>query len=426
MKLNKIGQVSFIVAACVGAGLLLASCNPSATIDYVFVTSVNGPGPCQSGGCVSSYHVESETGALAEVAGSPVSSLGNNPVAEVASPNGAYLYVANEGSNNIAQFNIGTNGQLVAGKTYTTPGSEPISVAMNSAGTLLFVLDYYAPGFSDASPGPGGLAVYPINADGSLGTPVSSGGSSITDVQCFPGGVVVSASGAYAYVTNTNSVVVTTSSPTTSTPPSTPAACPTQGTISGFAIGSTGALAPLPGSPYLAGTTPTGIAIDPTNRFVYATDSVQNQLIVYDVQSNGSLLPLNNGPFDTGTFPVDVTVDPRGLYLYVSNYNGSTISEYSINQGTGAPSGLAAATADYATKAPNPTCLVVEPALGHFLYVSDFSTPPYVSGADLNPDSGALTGIQDQPYPAHGFPTCITAVPHGNHATQYVSPSPGQ
>lgn len=421
MKLKKIGQASLAAAACVGAGLLLASCNPNATIDYIFVTSVdNGTGAGQ----VSSYHAESESGVLIEVAGSPVSSQGNNPVAEVPSPNGQYLYVANQGSNNVAQFNIGTDGQLVAGKTYTTPGSEPVSLAINNAGTFLFVLDYYGPGFSDASPGPGALVVYPINSDGSLGTPVASGGSPLTPVQCFPGGVAVSASGAYAYVTNTNSVVTTTSAPTTSTAPSTPAACPTQGTISGFSIASSGALTALPNSPYAAGTTPTGIAIDPTSRFVYATDSVQNQLIVFDVESDGSLQPLLNGPFQTGTFPVDVTVDPRGLYLYVSNFNSNNVSEFSINQATGAPSSLASST--YAAKPPNPTCLVVDPAMGHYLYVSDYSTPPYITGADLNPDSGALTGLQDQPFPAHGYPTCIAAVPHGNHSTQYVTANPGQ
>lgn len=420
MKLNRIGQASLAAAACVGAGLLLASCNPSATIDYVFVTSVNN-----GQGQVSSYHVESQTGTLVEVTGSPVSSQGANPVAEASSPDGNFLYVANEGSNSIAEFSIGSNGQLSFGKSYTTPGLEPVSLAVNSTGTFLFVLDYYGPGFSDASPGPGGLVVYPINADGTLGTPVSSGGSSFTSVQCFPGGVAVSANGQYAYVTNTNSVVVTTSAPTTSTPPATPAGCPAQGTISGFSIASSGALTPLTGSPYAAGTTPTGIAIDPTSRFVYATDSVQNQLIVYDIQGNGTLLPLTNGPFSTGTFPVDVTVDPRGKYLYVSDFNGESVDEFSISQATGAPSSLATTTANYSTKAPNPTCLVVEPAFGHFLYVSDFSTPPYISGADLNPDSGALTGVQDQPFPAHGFPTCVTAVAHGNHVNQYVTANPG-
>lgn len=421
MKLKKIGQVALAAAACVGSGLLLASCNPNATMDYVFVTSDSN-----GGGLVSSYHAESDTGTLIEVSGSPVSSQGDNPVAEAATPNDQYLYVANEGSNNVVQFTIGTNGQLVAGKSYTTPGSEPISLAVNSTGTFLYVLDYYGPGYSDTTPGPGAVIVYPINADGTLGTPLAGGGSSVTTVQCFPGGIALTANGKYAYVTNTNSVVVTTSPRTTATPPATPAACPSQGTVSGFSVASSGALAPLPGSPYSAGTTPTGITIDPTSRFVYATDSVQNQLIVWDIQGDGSLLPLNNGPFETGTFPVNVTVDPRGKYLYVSNFNGTNISEYSIGQATGAPSSLAAATSAYGTRAPNPTCISVDPALGHFLYVSDFSTPPYITGADLNPDTGALTGVQDQPFPSHGFPTCITAIPHGNHATQFVSPLPGQ
>ena len=417
MKLKKIGQASLAAAACVGAGLLLASCNPSATIDYIFVTSVNN-----GTGWVSSYYAESQTGVLAEVAGSPVGSQGNNPVALVPSPNDEYLYVANQGSNNIAQFDIDTNGQLAPGKTYTTPGSEPVSLAINPAGTFLYVLDYYGPTYSDTNPGPGGVVVYPINSDGSLGSPVAGGAGPITPVQCFPGGIAVSASGDFAYVTNTNSVVVTTSPPTTSTPPATPNGCPDEGTISGFSIASSGALTPVPGSPFLAGTTPTGIAIDPTSRFVYATDSVQDQVIVYDIQNNGSLVALENGPFSTGDYPVNVTVDPRGLYLYISNYNNNDVSEYSINQSSGAPSALASST--YGSKPPGPTCLAVDPALGHYLYVSDFGSA-YITAADLNPDSGVLTGVQDQPFPANGFATCLTAVPHGNHATEFVTANPG-
>jgi len=418
MKLTKFGQVALASAACLAAGLSLTACNPSSTIDYVYVTSTTS-----SGGEVSAYHLDSVSGALSQVAGSPFSSQGANPVAEVPSPNGQYLYVANAGSSNIAEMVIGTNGQLSPGATYTTPGTEPISLAVNTAGTLLFALDYYAPGYSDSTPGPGALVVYPINSDGSLGSPVSSGGSSYTTVQCFPGGVAVTANGSYAYVTNTNSVVVTTNPPTTTTLPATPAGCPSAGTISGFSISSTGVLAPVAGSPFLAGTTPTGIAIDPTSRFVYATDSVQNQLIAYEILSGGALQPLINGPFTTGTYPVGVTVDPRGEYLYVTNFNSDAVSEFTINQGTGAPS--AGASNSFGTKEP-PTCVVVDPALGRWLYTSDYATPGDISAATLNPSTGALGGVQDAPFPANGVPTCVAAVPHGNHATQYDTANPGQ
>jgi 6-phosphogluconolactonase len=421
MKLTRTGQASLAIAASLGLWAGIASCNPGDTIDYLFVTSNNANSTtCQ--GQITSYHVNSYSGALTEVTGSPYCSQGSNPVAEVATPNQQFLYVANRTSNNIAEFSIGTNGQLAAGKTYTTPGSEPAALAINSTGTLLFVVDFYQAGYSDASPGPGALVVYPINSDGSLGTPVASGSNSYTALQCFPSGVAVTPNNDYVYVTNTNSYVVTTTAPTTSTAPATPSTCPSGGTISGFSVASSGAVAAISGSPFLAGTTPTGIAIDPTSRFLYATDSVQNELIAYDIQAAGVLYPLPNGPFQAGTFPVNVVVDPRGEYIYVTDYNTSSISEFTLTQSTGTPSQGAAAT--FSTNAPSPTCILVDPGIGRYVYTSDFSGS-YVTGAELNPNTGALSGTQDSPYPANGAPTCVAAVPHGNHATQYVPSTSG-
>jgi 6-phosphogluconolactonase len=420
MKLKRIGQATLAIAASLGLWAGIAACNPGDTIDYLFVTSDNSTASCQ--GQISSYHVNSYSGALTKVTGSPFCSQGSNPVAEAATPNQQFLYVANRGSNSIAQFSIATNGQLAFGHSYTTPGSEPAAMAINSTGTLLFVVDFYQAAYSDTAPGPGALIVYPINSDGTLGTPVGSGGSSFTALQCFPSGVSVTANGNYVYVTNTNSYVVTTTPPTTATAPATPSSCPAGGTISGFAVGSGGALTAIAGSPFLAGSTPTGIATDPTSRFLYATDSVQNELIAYEIQTAGVLYPLPNGPFQAGTFPVNVVVDPRGEYIYVTDYNTSTISEFTLTQSTGTPSQGASAT--FGTAAPSPTCILVDPALGQYVYTSDF-TGAYVTGAQLNPNTGALTGIQDSPYPADGTPTCVAAVPHGNHATQYVSSTSG-
>lgn len=422
MKLTRIGQGLLAAAATLGLGFGITSCSPSQTIDYLFVTSNSAAGS-SANGQVTAYHVDSASGAISKVAGSPVSSQGINPVAEVPSPNGQFLYIANHGSNNIAQFTVGTDGQLSFGHAYTTPGSEPVSLAINTSGTLLFVLDYYGPGFSDTTPGPGILTVYPVNTDGTLGNPVANGGQSFTPLQCFPTAVAVSANGDLAYVSNTNAVVVTTSPPTTATPPPTPASCPTQGTISGFTVASSGALTEVSGSPFSAGTTPTGIAIDLTNRFVYTTDSVQNQLIVYKILGGGTLDPLPNGPFTTGTFPVNLVVDPRDEFLYVTNYNASTISAFSISQSTGQPSALA--TSSFATGDPGPTCILVDPAFGRFLYAS-LSQFNAVAAAQLNPNTGELSGVQNSPYSVTGTATCVAAIPHGNHGTQYVTATAGQ
>ncbi len=419
MKWKTMGQGLLAVTASLGLGLGITSCSPSQTIDYVFVTS-NAAGT--TNGEVSAYHVDSASGALSLVAGSPFPDSGSNPVALIASPNQQYLYVANHDSSNIAVYTIGTDGQLAAGQTYTTPGTEPVSLAMNAAGTLLFVLDYYAPGFNDATPGPGALVVYPINADGTLGTPVTSAGLAYSTVQCFPGGVAVTPDGSYAYVSNTNAVIVTTAPPNNGTSPVRPSTCPAQGTISAFAVASGGALSPVAGSPFAAGTTPTGIAVDQTSRFVYTTDSVQNQLIVYNILGGGTLSPLINGPFNTGTFPVSVTVDPRDLYLYVSNYNSSSISEYTISQSTGQPSGLSSSS--FSTADAGPTCIVVDPAFGRFVYTTD-TIGNYIQGGRLDPNTGVLAAIQNAPYKSVGHATCVTAVPHGNHPIQTVPVTAG-
>jgi 6-phosphogluconolactonase len=418
MKLTKIGQGLVAAVVSAGLGFGITACNPSDTIDYLYVTS-SSTASGSTNGQITAYHVDSVSGALSQVAGTPVSSQGVNPVAEIYTPNQKYLYVANQGSNNLVEFIIGTDGQLSTGHTYTTPGSEPMSLSMNAAGTFLFALDYYGPGFSDTNPGPGLLLVYPINADGSLGTPVAAGG---TPVQCFPGGVAVTPNGNYVYVSNTNSVIVTTFGFSTATAPVTPSVCPSQGTVSGFAVASTGALTAIPGSPFLAGATPTGITADVTSRFLYTTDTTQNQLIVYGIGVGGALTPLENGPFTTGTFPVAVTIDPRDEYLYVSNYNAQSVSEYTISQGTGIPSALASGA--WNTGDPGPTCIAVDPSLARFLYVS-LSQFNAVAAASLNPNTGVLSGVQNTPYQVTGKATCVTAVPHGNHATQYVPTTSG-
>src|ERR1700761_6312704 len=88
------------------------------------------------------------------------------------------------------------------------------------------------------------------------------------------------------------------------------------GIVNSFNVASSGTLTPSVGSPYQAGTTPSAIASDPTSRFVYITDSNQNQLITYTVLSTNQLVASPNPPVKTDTFPVAITVDPRGTYIY--------------------------------------------------------------------------------------------------------------
>jgi 6-phosphogluconolactonase len=408
MKLSKTGQALLAAAVSMGIGLGIISCGQSNTIDYLYVTdSKNNPGQ------VSVYRVDLESGALTQIADSPYPSGGRNPVAEVTSPNGADLYVVNHDDNTIVEFAIGTDGKLYPQHTYQTPGTEPNAIAINSAGTLLFVVDTYQATYSDANPGPGALVVFPINSDGSLGASVANGSLPYWPVQFAPTTVSVLANGNFVYVANANT--------------NNPTPADQQGTISGFSVGGGGALTPVYAStaplPY-AGVQPSASTSDPTSRFLYVTDAASNQLYAYTIGSNGTLTPLINGPFATGVFPDGITIDPSGTYIYVSNYNSNTISAYQLTQSTGTPSGLAGA-ASYPTKT-GPMCILVEPAFGRFVYTANFLDAS-ITGYQLNPNTGALTGTENSPYPVSpaGQPTCAAAVPHGNHPGEHVQATSG-
>jgi 6-phosphogluconolactonase len=406
MKLRKTGQALLAAAVSIGIGLGLTSCGQSNTIDYLYVTgSKNNPGQ------ISVYRVDQQSGALTEIPDSPYPSGGRNPVAEVTSPNGANLYVVNHDDNTLVEFAIGTDAKLYPQNTYNTPGTEPDAIAINQAGTLLFVVDTYEATYSDANPGPGALVVFPINSDGSLGSPVANGSLPYWPLEFAPATVNITANGNYVYVANAN-----TNNPTTANQ---------HGTISAFSIGSDGTLTALYSSssalPY-AGVQPSASASDPTSRFLYVTDAASNELYAYTIGSDGTLAPLPNGPFSTGTYPDGITIDPSGQYIYVANYNSTNISAYQITPSTGAPSALAAATS-YITPA-GPTCIIVEPAFGRFLYTANFLDSS-VTGYQINPNNGTLTGTENSPYPSVGQPTCAAAVTHGNHPGEHVQATSG-
>lgn len=400
MKLSKTGQALLAAAVSIGVGLGITSCGQSNTIDYLFVTaSKNNPGQ------VSVFRVDLQSGALTQIPDSPYSTLGRNPVGEVTSPNGQDLYVINHDTDDIVEFAIGTDGKLYPQHQYTPSQSvtEPQAIAINAAGTYLYVVYTYQPGYSDANVGPGALVVYPIATDGSLGTAVTNGSTSYFPVQDNPMSVNVTANGNFVYVVNQNTSAQA-------------------GTVSAFSVGSGGALSAISGSPFTAGVSPNASASDPTSRFYYVTDGATNQLIAYTISASGGLVPLNNGPFSTATFPDAVTIDPSGTYIYVANYNSNSISAYQITQSTGAPSGLAGA-ATYSTDT-GPTCVLVEPAFGKFVYTSNFLGNS-VSGFELNTSTGVLTGAENSPFPSAGQPTCAAAVTHGNHPGEHVQATAG-
>jgi 6-phosphogluconolactonase (cycloisomerase 2 family) len=415
MKFSNFGRATLAAVCSLGAAATFTACGPNGynnTVDYVFVTNAkNNPGQ------INAYLADARSGALTQVTGSPFNSGGTDPVGLVTSPNFENLYVVNRESNSVVQFTIGDNAQIAMKQSYTTPGSLPNALAINAAGTLLFVTDTFAP---NATTGSGVLVVYPIASDGSLGSPVANGAlpyfplsTAGTDVLSPTAVNSVTQNPVNGTGANPSFVYVISQNTTTGL-----------GDISAFSVASGGALTAVPCSAstsicdttgngtFNAGTSPNAVASTPRGLFLYVTDSVNNQLISYTVQSTGQIIPNTDGPTRTDVFPDSVVVDPRGQYVYVANFTANDISAYTINIATGYPTGVAAAGA-YST-GTGPTCVFVEPALGRYVYTTNFLDNT-VSGLNLNPNTGTLAGVQNSPFIAAGQPTCVSAIPHGNH-----------
>lgn len=75
------------------------------------------------------------------------------------------------------------------------------------------------------------------------------------------------------------------------------------------ADGSTGALTPVPGSPFAAGLSPSSLAVDDTARFVYVANHGSNDVSAYTLNAaTGALTPLAGAPYAAGAAPHAVAV----------------------------------------------------------------------------------------------------------------------
>jgi 6-phosphogluconolactonase len=243
---------------------------------------------------VSGYAVNAASGALTEVTGSPFAA-GANPYAAEVSPDGKFLYVNNMTLSyspvaSVSAYKINAaSGALtsIKGSPFATDGVSAQRGTVAPGGEFLYVVN----AGTTHSVG-GSVAVYKINkSSGKLsqiaGSPFATGGS-------FSEGVAIDPNGNFAYVTNNNDG-----------PP---------GDITGFQINkSSGALSQIAGSPFAAGISPAGIAVDRDGSFAYVADTSSANISGYAIDaSSGALTPVTGSPFGTGysSAPTDVGITP--------------------------------------------------------------------------------------------------------------------
>jgi 6-phosphogluconolactonase len=411
MKRYRIGRAALATMMSLALGLGITACSRDYTVAYVYATSAQT-------GAVSSYAVDYQTGSLVQIAGSPFASGLHNPATLVVAPNSKYVYVIGGSQDDaVAEMAIGTDGKLYGQHTYSIGGHSPTAAAIDPAGKFLYVTFALQSIYTSAQVGPGGVAIFPINGDNSLGA------VTLMNVGFNPVGVVASALNHFVYILDAE------------------VAAPSCG---GGAAGellsflqntSSGALTPIAGTVLTTGTpstatgvcagsVPTALAEDATSRFLFVTDRATSQIYGYLVQGAGSgtlagsLVPMQFSPFGTGQFPVAITIDPRGKFMYTANFGANTVSAYTIDPSSGNPSASAVSNATVAT---GPTCVTIEPALGIYLYTSN-RLDGSISGAQLDPHTGALNNIENSPFTASAQLSCVATAANGEHAQSLVNP----
>jgi 6-phosphogluconolactonase (cycloisomerase 2 family) len=108
----------------------------------------------------------------------------------------------------------------------------------------------------------------------------------------------------------------------------------TPGSISAFTIdSSTGALAPVPGNPQPIAVRG-ALSIDPMDRFLLVPEISGVSVYAINITS-GALSAVAGSPFSAGTDPSVVSVDPTDRFVYVVNDGSADVSEFTL-ESTGA------------------------------------------------------------------------------------------
>jgi 6-phosphogluconolactonase len=398
MKLKSMGRVVKTSVLSLGLALGVTACSNDYTVSYVYMTTAKS----LPHGLINAYQVDYQSGLLRPLADSPVDAGGRDTVGLVVAPNNLFLYTVNNFDSDVVEFAIGTDGKLYPEHTYNITGSLPTAAAIDAAGKFLFVTFTYqntatgASLYTPANPGPGGISVFPIKSDNTLGTPFT------VNVGRTPIGIATSATGNYVYVIEQDAA--------------------TSANLIGFSENaSTGALTPLPGvtinagnvasTGFASGQSPAGILGDSTGTHLYITDQTLNQVATYTI-ANG--IPTLAATTITDAGPMGMSFDLTGKYLYVAAYSGNTINGFNIGT-NGVP--VRSNVAGSSQAGTGPTCVTVSgaPSNAHpthavYLYTSN-ALSNNLTGEQLNETDGSLVQMQGQPFGGSFLPTCAVTVP---------------
>jgi len=156
--------------------------------------------------------------------------------------------------------------------------------------------------------------------------------------------------------------------------------------------GATGAITKGAETPQVSGTSPNGLALLPSKKFLYAANALTNTISIFKVASDGTL-SLTGTPTPGGSGPRSAAIDPSGKYLFVTNSFSNDISVFVIDAGSGALSEVAGSP--FAANNSPGEILVLRSS--NYVYVTN-SSIGMVTAFAFDSASGVLTTVPGSPF----------------------------
>jgi len=157
--------------------------------------------------------------------------------------------------------------------------------------------------------------------------------------------------------------------------------------------GATGAITQVAQTPTTENTSPTGLALLPSKKFLYAINSRSDTISIFNVASDGTLtLSGTPGPAG-GSSPSAAVIDPSGNFLLVTNSFTDNVSVFKINADSGALTPVAGSPF-YANTGPAE--ILITPS-GNFVYVTNPGIG-MITAFTFSSSDGTLTQLPNSPF----------------------------
>ncbi len=294
-------------------------------------------------GAVSAYAINRGTGALTLLNMQPT--YGTYPAHLTVDPSGRYVFAANYGGGNLAVYPIQANGSLgVATDLVQNFGAGPNAARQEAAHAHMIAFD----------PGGNFAALVDLGLDKTLFYRFDPGTGKLaandintqlsTTVQSYAGAPPGAGPRHIAFAKNGRYAYVINE---------------LQSTISVFAYdaarGVTSELQTISTLPagYSGVSTTAEIAIHPNGRFVYGSNRGDDSIAIFAVDAASGRLSLVGHQPTQGKTPRNFALDPSGTYLYAANQASDTIVAFRVDGTTGrlTPTGQT-------TQTPTPVCIL--------------------------------------------------------------------